>query len=305
MSNLTNLIKDAFKTNPKSTDNLNNASVRFYEKYLFQILFSVFEFKNIPMTWDLNYLRNVLFKTGYIGACVHNGIPYCLSCSGVGLNVYSQPTELIFSNVVLGSFTEQIGGKCDYLYILKNNNEFSGVFDIITRYAILLANCDCSINVSLMNSRTPVYYFAENKAEYESLKKMNDMATRGESAIFMVKRKGAEKKPIDREVLNIKNTYIANDVFLTRNSIFNDFLSFVGITNANTDKKERLTTSEVEIRNSQKMTLIDVMLNNMNECFKNINEMYNRNGIETNISVSFNETVMNELKEKQNVKTEI
>ena len=50
---------------------------------------------------------------------------------------------------------------------------------------------------------------------------------------------------------NVKQTFIADDVMLLRRKIVNDFLSDIGINNANLDKRERLNEQEVNANNEE------------------------------------------------------
>lgn len=58
---------------------------------------------------------------------------------------------------------------------------------LINRYAVLLANIDCSLNVSLYNSRLAHVFEAETDAQVKSLQKMYDDVSRGNPAVFLKK----------------------------------------------------------------------------------------------------------------------
>ena len=71
-------------------------------------------------------------------------------------------------------------------------------------------------------------------------------------------------------------------------TIFNEFKSEIGINNSNTQKKERLITSEVENNKEELNSNIYEWYYNLSDCINKVNAMFN-----LTISVSFNEDVVN------------
>ena len=51
--------------------------------------------------------------------------------------------------------------------------------------------------------------------------------------------------------MNVKNTFIGNDVSLLKQTIWNEFLTEIGIPNFNRDKRERMITDEVNANNTE------------------------------------------------------
>lgn len=100
--------------------------------------------------------------------------------------------------------------------------------------------------------------------------------------------------------LNVKNTYIGNDLLLTKRSIMNEFLTEIGINNANTDKRERLNSDEVNANNSEVRCTIVRYIDSLNECAKRINENPNFDDI-TNLHFSINSRVITTLQKKWRV----
>ena len=169
---------------------------------------------------------------------------------------------------------------------------------LINRYAVLLANIDCSLNVSLYNSRLAHVFEAETDAQLKSLQKMYDDVSRGNPAVFLKKgMKNIGKDNDSAYFLNVKNTYIGNDLLLTKRSIMNEFLTEIGINNANTDKRERLNSDEVNANNSEVRCTIVRYIDSLNECAKRINENPNFDDI-TNLHFSINSMVITTLQKE-------
>lgn len=272
---------------PADVDGLNNSSYFFYKKQLYLKLFSVFSFNNIPEQWNIDYLRNILFPQGFI--CIANTPAGVLPLQGgySGINAFNMPTKINIANPVLGSFTCDIGTNGELLYYNYFADSFISVDPLIKRYAVLLASCDGTLNTSLINSRIAHIFIGNTDAEVETYKKIYDDVSNGKPAVFLKKPTGAQIVETNDEFLNVKNTYIGNDVLLTKRTIMNEFLTEIGINNANTDKRERLISDEVNANNSETLALVSLWLDTMNNCFKRINNTFN-----LNISVSFNPNVV-------------
>ena len=289
-----NLVANYFSVNPKNVDGLNNTSYFYYRNQLYLKIFSLFTFENLPDTWDIDYLRDNLFRNGIMACVEKDGVNYCLTCGYSGINVYNKPTKVMISNTVLGTFERTIHEDCELLYINYLNGHFLSCDRLVNRYALLLAQCDGSLNVNLINSRVAHVFIGESDAQIKSYKKMYDEISNGKPCAFIKNSKNGT--PLDNsklDVLNVKNTYVANDILVTKRTIMNEFLTEIGINNANTNKKERLVTDEVNVNDEETNALLMLWKDTMSQCFDRINKMFN-----SSIKVKINENVIKRLKEE-------
>ena len=74
---------------------------------------------------------------------------------------------------------------------------------------------------------------------------------------------------------HLKETYIASDVMEDMRKIRADFNTVIGIPNANTDKRERPITDEVNSNNTETRTRLDLWVESLNECAEKANKMFN------------------------------
>lgn len=264
------LLNRMFAVRPEEVEGLNNTSVMFYTQECIKKLFGVYEIENVPDGWDVDYMKERIFLDGLL--CITDTAAGVLPLqTGVsGLNVFNHPTTCVIANPVLGSFERTIDKDCA---LVKLQFNYGNVWPIINRYAALLASCDSAIAVNLINTKATAIFGAETKAEAESYKKMYDQMTQGKPAVFI--GENIAKKLAERLLFNrVKESYIAADVEDLKQRLMDDFLSDIGINNANTDKRERLNTYEVVSNTQEVRSGAEHWLKNINDGFKRANELY-------------------------------
>ena len=259
-----------FQIEPRDVEGLNNTSVVYYTYEFIRKLFGVYAIENVPDGWDYDYMLERIFLDGML--CITDTALGVLPLqTGVsGLNVFNHPTTCVIANPVLGSFERTIDVDCA---LVKLQFNYGNVWPIINRYASLLAMCDSAIAVNLINTKTAAIFGAESKAEAQSYKLMFDKISRGEPAVFV--GEGLAKKLGDRLLFNqVKQQYVAGDVEDLKQRLMDDFLSDIGINNANTDKRERLNTYEVVSNTQEVRSGAEHWLDNIQEGFDVANKMF-------------------------------
>lgn len=276
-----NQLIDAYiKMSPKEVEGVGNATTLYYVQLLMHLVKSLIEFKNVPEDLDIEELKRCLFFAPIAIIKTNQGNYSLKANAGSDLDVYYKPKNYVISNPVLLQKEYSIGIDCEVLHIGQYRQFFESTIPIILHYAQQLANCDGSLDVSLINSRMAVVFKAHNDAEATSAKMIYDQITSGKPAIFTVKSINDDGDWI--VPLNVKNTYIGNDLLLTKQTIMNEFLTTIGINNANTDKRERLNTDEVNANNVQIQCHLMEWLDNIKACLVKINRLFGYN-IECNL----------------------
>lgn len=276
---------------PKNVEGLNNSSYFYYRNVLLTKLYSVIRPKNFPTGWDIDYIYNAIFNQGYVCITDTKSGVLPLECGIGGINVFNKPTTCFIANPILGSFERTINDNCVLIYFWNIYGQYSTVNTIITRYASLLASIDGSINITIMNSRVAHVFEVETEGQKRTLDKIYDDVSNGKPAIVV--KKGQQKSMFDkdglrRDFLNVKNTFIGNELIDLKKSIINEFLTEIGIKNANTDKRERLNGDEVNANNQETKALVTVWIDTLNKCCELVNEMFN-----LNISFELNKDLIN------------
>lgn len=264
-------LRDYFSINPKKVDP-NSTTYFYYFDMLFRKAMSIYQFDGIPDNWDYDYFLSVLLSQGVI--CVTDTalgiIP--LRCGLSGINVYNHPTTAIIANPVLGNLERTIDEDCT---IIKMSHTYhSDIMPICNRYATLLAECDSSISVNLMNSKVAFIGLCSSKQVAESMKLMYQKISAGEPAVFV---KGDQINGDNILYNHVKENFIAGDVQLLKRKIMSEFLTEIGVNNANTDKRERLTDNEVEANDAEIQLNAGYWLDNIKEGIEQTNTMFGLN----------------------------
>lgn len=270
------LKRQFFAEKPKDVDGVANRSAIYYSEYLLKKVFAIFEFK-IPDTWSFDYMLRHLFLDGYFCITDTDAGILPLQCSFSGINVFNEPTEIIVANPVLGSFRRTIGSNG---VLVKLQYNYQGIIPILNRYAALLSMCDSALAVNLMNSKVAFIGMAENKAQAETMKKMYDDISMGEPAVFV---KGTAVGNGENFYFNrVKEQYICDLIQDTKRSLINEFLTEIGIDNANTDKRERLVTDEVNANDEEIRANVQHWYDNISDGFDKANAMF---GLDLSVKV--------------------
>lgn len=245
-----------------------STSFFYYVDVLFRKAMSVYEFKNIPDNWDYDYFLSNLLANGFIAITDTKLGVLPLRCGISGVNVFNHPTTVNIANPVLGNLLRTIDVDCALVKIAYN---YRGIMSTVYRYAEMLAACDSSIAVNLQNSKVTFIALVESKQQANSMKLMYDKISAGEPAVFV---KGSQINSDTILYNHVKENFIAGDVQLLKRKIMSEFLTEIGVNNANTDKRERLTDNEVEANDAEIQLNAAYWLENIREGITVANNMF-------------------------------
>ena len=266
-----------------STIHVKNTQLqKFFKRYLFQKAVGVFKW-TLPETWNPYYFKYVLFAWGFIGVVETDKFGViCQAGAPYGYDIYYQPTNLIITNPLLkGSLNPRIGQECS---VIKLQPDWGGIMDLVNYYADMMALAAEAVGINFINSHLAYVFPADKQNVAESYKKMFDRVASGEPAVVIDKALFKEDGSAAWEPFtqNIGQNYIADRVISDLRKLEAEYDTKIGIPNANTDKKERLITSEVEANNTETQILADTWLENLQKGIKETREMF---GLDT-LSVS-------------------
>lgn len=259
-----------------STVHVKNTRLRrYFRKYLFQKAISVFKW-DIPEEWDKDYFLYTLYGLGYIA--VIDTDQYGVICQGGalgGYNLYYRPSYIIITNpLIRGTITANLEKDCA---LIKLQPDYSSIMDIVGYYADLMALASESTGINLLNVKSGTVFGAQNKAQAESYKKMYDTLSDGDPAVVI------DKTMLDDQgqptwfpfTQHLKESYVVTDLLSDMRKIEAMFDTDIGIPNANTDKRERLITDEVNANNVETATRCELWLESIRKGIDKANSKYN------------------------------
>lgn len=264
--------------NPSTMHAHETGLARMYRRYLTQKAISTITIDGQPDTWENNYLMYGLFLWGHLAVIEVNRygvIPQW--CTLAGFNIYRQPTKAIIANPVFKkSYRLTIGDECE---MIKLAPDYGGLYDLISYYADLLAITSETMGVNVLNSKLSYVFAASSKASQETFKKLFDRVASGEPAAVIDKDLFLEDGTPAWQYFaqDLNKNYIAPDLLQTLRQLEAEFDTIIGIPNANTDKRERLITDEVNANNTETMSRVGLWIDTINDDLEKVNKMFGLN----------------------------
>ena len=217
----------------------NNATFMQYYNRLVELAISMFEWKNLPETIDPRFLELALFGDGMAVFFEDKEIGYLALRAMIGgrLNLYNIPTDrrAYASNGYNMPLTQ------DDSVIIWNNLMHTNSMLEVSNFSKRLWDLDRTIDVNAKAQKTPILIRCE-ESQRLTLKNLYKQYSGNEPVIYA--DKGLAAKPID--VLNTDAPYVCDKLYELKTQIWNEALTYLGISNVSYQKKERLLQDEVQ-----------------------------------------------------------
>lgn len=269
------------KTNFGESLLMNNATYMQYFNRLMELSISMFEWKNLPSTCDVRYLELALFMNGsavfFQDDVLEDYVALDVVCSG-RMNVYGEP-------VLRRAYSRYN----DYRKLLKGSNSViiwnnylrtNSVLDV-EMFAKRLYNLDRIIDVNANAQKTPILIKCD---ETQRLTMLNVYKEYDGNSPVIFGDKALNSNGLD--VLSTGAPYVADKIYQLKTQIWNEALTYLGISNINIQKKERLITDEVTRNQGGTIASRYSRLECRREAVKKINDMFGLN-IEVNYREDF------------------
>lgn len=257
---------------------LNNLTYRQYLNRLTELAISMFEWKNLPKTVDARYLELHLFETGCMVYFKDEVIgDLCLDCIVNGrLDVYGNP---LLRRAYSGYNNYQKLLKYNNSVIIWNNYLHSNSILDVEMFARRLYNIDRIIDINANAQKTPVLVLGNEK---QRLTLLNLYKEYDGNAPFIFGDKNLDINAL--KALSTNAPYVCDKLYQLKTQIWNEALTYLGISNINIQKKERLITDEVTRNQGGTIASRYSRLETRRQAVEKINEMFG-----TNIKVNFRE----------------
>lgn len=257
---------------------LNNRTYVQYVNRLTELAISMFEWKGLPESVDSRYIELHLFSNGcmvYFDDEVMGNL--CLDCAYNGqLDMYGYP-------VLRRAYSSYNG----YNRLLKSSNSviiWNNLLHIpseadIRTYARRLWMLDRIIDVNVNAQKTPMLVQGNEKQRLSLLNLYKEYD--GNAPVIF----GDSSLNTDGlKSISTGAPYVADRIYELKNQVWNEALTYLGISNINIQKKERLITDEVTRNQGGTVASRYSRLEARRQAVEKINRMFG-----TDIEVSYRE----------------
>lgn len=262
---------------------LNNLTYKQYQTRLMELAISMFKWENLPPSVDERYLELSLFTEGKAVFFIDDVLGYlALSVIPNGsLGPYGEPVRRrAFSTY--NSYQKELDEN-DSVIIWNNLLRTNSVLDV-EMFAKRLYNYDRIMDVNVNAQKTPVMVQGSTNQRLTLLNLYKEYD--GNSPFIF------GDKTIDINSLKVLKTdapFIANQIYDLKSKIWNEALTYLGISNLTVQKKERVLSDEVMRSQGGTVASRYSRLQARQTAAKKINDLFG-----LNVSVSYREDLENE-----------
>lgn len=264
---------------------LNNKTYLQYYYRLMELSLNMYEWKNLPDSCDERFLELCLISEGMAIFFEEPDIGFLTLQTMIGgnLDVYRIPK--IRTAYAVNGFQRQLDDTNSVL-IFNNYMHTNSLLDI-EQYARRLYEIERAIDVNVKGQKTPIMISC---SENQRLSMKNLLMKYDGNEPFIYGDKLSDL-PDSIKVLKTEVPFVSDKLQILKRQIWNEALTYIGIENSNTEKKERLVTSEIDSNlggvEAQRFT----RLNARRQAADKINKMW---GLNIQVDFRREETVFDE-----------
>lgn len=261
---------------------LNNRTYLQYVERLTSLSISMFEWKNLPESVDARFLEMTLFSEGQAVFFQDDVLGFlCLQCAINGaLNVYRIPTKR--RAFAVNGYQRELDEK-NSVIIFNNLLHTNSVLDV-EMFSRKLYDLDESIIVNAKAQKTPVLIQCD---ESQRLTMKNLYMQYDGNQPFIFGTKGLDANGL--KVLQTGAPYVGDRLYELKAQYWNEALTYLGISNTNVTKKERMISDEVVRNMGGTIASRYSRLEARRQACEQINKMFGLN-IEVNYRADYRQT---------------
>lgn len=260
---------------------MNNRTYIQYYQRLAELSISMFEWKNLPETVDERFLEICLFSDGKAVFFKDEVLGFlCLRTMINGQwDVYNIPIDR--RAYATNGYTRKLT-KEDSVIIFNNYMHTNSKLDV-EMFARRLYDLDRSIDVNAKAQKTPILIVCDEN-ERLTMKNVYKDFEGNEPFIFGDKK----LSPDSIKVLKTDAPYVADKLYQLKTNYWNEALTYLGISNTNINKKERMISDEVMRNMGGVIASRYSRLESRRQAADKINKMFGLN-IEVNYRADYRE----------------
>lgn len=273
----------------KTSDNfdslfLNNRAYIYQYNRIKELAISRFKWNNLPDTIDERFLELTLFEQGKAVFFKDDVMGFLALTTMIGgkLDVYRIPTKrTAYANNGFNIHLDNTNS-----VIIWNNKLHDNMIYGCEMFAHRLYECDRTIDVNIKAQKTPILITCSENQRL-TLKNTYEQYTGNAPVIFADKDIDILKS---LQAIPTLAPYVADKLLETKTQIWNECLTWLGISNTNYQKKERLISDEVSRNMGGTIASRNSALEMREQACDEINRMF---GLD--ISVEFNDDINEEI----------
>ena len=240
-----------------SAEKYRKILVNMYMNHFLGLLHNALEIENLPDDCPKRYFLRTLFRLGKIAEYGSGDDTLYLSASGIGVDIYGLPTQYVLTGY--NGFIVTVDK--DDCNILRLNDLEKPIYPYLYIKSELLADFDTAIRQNLEATRTQSVFECKDQATLLSLQ--NQWKARRVGALVAFNSNSV----IENNKLTVHETgaqFYVDKLHEARKEVIDEVYERLGIMTANTDKRERVQSAEVNASVGRVIDNIYVMIDTFN-----------------------------------------
>lgn len=231
---------------------LNNATYNDYLDRFRRIALSIFSWENLPDTMDGRYIEECLYSDGQASLLFDPLVGYLntRATSSGALNIYGLPNKIHCYSYTAFNQNRKLytGGEGDVekdAVLVMNDWDRTPTLPKLELFALRLMEAQRTADINIASQRTPILILTDQD-QLITTKNAYSQFNDNEPVIV------GDKNSLSHDTIKAIKTdapFIADKINDYKREIWNEFLTYMGINNLQSEKKERLINSETASNN--------------------------------------------------------
>lgn len=269
----------------------------FYFNYFYNIIVNYFTWENLPNEIDELFIERKLIENGHVAFFEDETIGYVVQGGTRGklLNHYDQPTQYIPVNASsfirfgqkmiaynlheFNSYQQENKKNKKPCIVIGNNNFYEPYLNYLHLFCEKLADIEATIQLNRNAQITPYFVMVDNKSVL-SLKNIFNKIASFEPVVYLNRKVDKDGQDSFNQLDNYIKVFRTDAPFLLdklhdeKLRVMNQLLTFIGINNNPSDKKERIVVAEAISNNGVISANIEVGWKSRRKAVELINKCY-------------------------------